>query len=129
MSPIHRLADEGKAVVVISPYLPESLAVSDRILVARLGRIVAEFDAATATEDRIIYAAIHRWRPMGQGDCMSISAVGAVPPSNERGQGETGGKPGEAGHHADDAHPKIIFVQGQTACHGMTGENRNQLGH
>jgi ABC-type sugar transport system ATPase subunit len=56
---IRRLADEGKAVVVISSYLPEILAVSDRILVARLGRMVAEFDAATATEDRIMYAAIH----------------------------------------------------------------------
>jgi ABC-type sugar transport system ATPase subunit len=56
---IRRLAEEGKAVVVISSYLPEVLAVSDRILVARLGRIVAEFDAATATEDRIMYAAIH----------------------------------------------------------------------
>jgi len=28
-------------------------------LVARLGRIVAEFDAADATEERIMYAAIH----------------------------------------------------------------------
>jgi simple sugar transport system ATP-binding protein len=56
---IRRLAEEGKAVVVISSYLPEILAVSDRILVARTGRIVAEFDAAEATEDRILYAAIH----------------------------------------------------------------------
>jgi ABC-type sugar transport system ATPase subunit len=56
---IRRLAEEGKAVVVISSYLPEIFAVSDRILVARLGRIVAEFDGATATEDRIMYAAIH----------------------------------------------------------------------
>ena len=55
---IRRLADEGKAVVVISSYLPEILAVSDRILVARLGRIVIEFDGATATEDKIMYAAI-----------------------------------------------------------------------
>jgi ABC-type sugar transport system ATPase subunit len=56
---IRRLADEGKAVVVISSYLPEILAVSDRILVARTGRIVAEFDAADATQDKILYAAIH----------------------------------------------------------------------
>jgi ABC-type sugar transport system ATPase subunit len=56
---IRRLADDGKAVVVISSYLPEILAVSDRILVARLGRIVAEFDTADATEDKIMYAAIH----------------------------------------------------------------------
>lgn len=58
-SEIRRLADEGKAVVVISSYLPEVLSVSDRILVARLGRIVAEFDAAEATQDKILYAAIH----------------------------------------------------------------------
>src|ERR1700730_6519398 len=56
---IRRLADEGQAVVVISPYLPEILAVSDRILVARTGRIVAEFDAADATQDKILYAAVH----------------------------------------------------------------------
>ena len=56
---IRALADEGKAVVVISSYLPEVLSISDRILVARLGRIVAEFDAANATEDKIMYAAIH----------------------------------------------------------------------
>ena len=56
---IRRLADEGKAVIVISSYLPEILAVSDRILVARAGRIVAEFDAADATQDKILYAAIH----------------------------------------------------------------------
>ena len=56
---IQRLADEGKAVVVISSYLPEVLSISDRILVARLGRIVAEFDAAAATEEKIMYAAIH----------------------------------------------------------------------
>ena len=56
---IRRLAEEGKAVVVISSYLPEILAVSDRILVAKLGRIVAEFDAAEATGDKIMYAAIH----------------------------------------------------------------------
>lgn len=56
---IRRLAEEGKAVVVISSYLPEVLSVADRILVARLGRIVAEFGAAAATEDKIMFAAIH----------------------------------------------------------------------
>lgn len=56
---IRQLADEGKAVVVISSYLPEVLAVSDRVLVAKLGRIVAEFDAEEASEDKIMYAAIH----------------------------------------------------------------------
>jgi ABC-type sugar transport system ATPase subunit len=56
---IRRLADEGKAVVVISSYLPEILAVTDRILVARTGRIVAEFETAEATQDKILYAAVH----------------------------------------------------------------------
>jgi ABC-type sugar transport system ATPase subunit len=56
---IRQLAAEGKAVVVISSYLPEVLSISDRILVAQRGRIVAEFDAADATEDKIMYAAIH----------------------------------------------------------------------
>jgi ABC-type sugar transport system ATPase subunit len=58
-SAIRRLANEGKAVVVISSYLPEVMSISDRILVARLGRIVAEFDAAEATQETIMYAAIH----------------------------------------------------------------------
>ena len=35
---INRLADEGKAVVVISSYLPEVMALSDRILVQRRAR-------------------------------------------------------------------------------------------
>ncbi|MEQ8349303.1 MAG: ATP-binding cassette domain-containing protein [Sneathiellaceae bacterium] len=56
---IRDLAAEGKAVVVISSYLPELLSVADRILVARQGRIAEEFSAADATEDKIMYAAIH----------------------------------------------------------------------
>uniref|UniRef100_UPI003F9CF2B5 ATP-binding cassette domain-containing protein n=1 Tax=Roseiarcus sp. TaxID=1969460 RepID=UPI003F9CF2B5 len=56
---ISRLADEGKAVVVISSYLPEILALSDRILVSRQGKVVEEFSALEATEEKIMYAAIH----------------------------------------------------------------------
>ena len=56
---IRSLADEGKAVIVISSYLPEILALSDRILVARQGRIVAEFAPEDATEEKIMYAAVH----------------------------------------------------------------------
>jgi ABC-type sugar transport system ATPase subunit len=56
---IRRLAAEGKAVIVISSYLPEILSVSDRILVARAGRIVEEMPATEATEEKIMYAAIH----------------------------------------------------------------------
>jgi simple sugar transport system ATP-binding protein len=56
---INRLADQGKAVVVISSYLPELLALSDRILVCRQGKVVEEFSALDATEEKIMYAAIH----------------------------------------------------------------------
>jgi simple sugar transport system ATP-binding protein len=56
---INSLADQGKPVVVISSYLPEILSLSDRILVFRLGKVVEEFSSAEATEEKIMYAAIH----------------------------------------------------------------------
>jgi len=56
---INRLADQGLAVVVISSYLPEIMNLSDRILVCRQGRIVEEFSPAEATEEKIMYAAVH----------------------------------------------------------------------
>jgi ABC-type sugar transport system ATPase subunit len=56
---INRLADSGIAVVVISSYLPEILTLSDRILVARQGKIVEEMDRRTAREESIMYAAVH----------------------------------------------------------------------
>jgi simple sugar transport system ATP-binding protein/ribose transport system ATP-binding protein len=56
---INELANTGMAVIVISSYLPEILALSDRILVARQGRIVEEMDSRSATEQRIMYAAVH----------------------------------------------------------------------
>lgn len=55
---IRQVAQSGKAVIVISSYLPEILAVSDRVLVAREGRMVAELARADATEEAIMYAAI-----------------------------------------------------------------------
>jgi ABC-type sugar transport system ATPase subunit len=56
---INRLADAGKAVVVISSYLPEVMALSDRILVAKQGKVVVEFAGNEATQEGIMYAAIH----------------------------------------------------------------------
>jgi simple sugar transport system ATP-binding protein len=56
---INRIADEGLAAVVISSYLPEILHLSDRILVSRQGRIVEEFSGTEATEETIMYAAVH----------------------------------------------------------------------
>jgi simple sugar transport system ATP-binding protein len=56
---INRLADEGKAVVVISSYLPEVMLLSDRLLVTRQGRVVEEFSPIEATEEKLMYAAVH----------------------------------------------------------------------
>lgn len=56
---IQDLADQGLAVVVISSYLPEIMAVSDRILVAKRGKIVEEILASQASEEKIMFAAVH----------------------------------------------------------------------
>jgi ABC-type sugar transport system ATPase subunit len=56
---IRAMSGAGKVVIVISSYLPEILAISDRILVARNGRIAAEFGSEDATEEKIMYAAVH----------------------------------------------------------------------
>ena len=56
---IRELANQGLAVVMISSYLPEVMNVSDRILICRQGRIVEEFSPVGATEEDIMYAAVH----------------------------------------------------------------------
>jgi simple sugar transport system ATP-binding protein len=56
---INRLADDGMAVLVISSYLPEVMNLSDRILVSQRGRIVEEFSPASATEEKIMHAAVY----------------------------------------------------------------------
>ncbi|NVK34870.1 MAG: sugar ABC transporter ATP-binding protein [Rhodobacteraceae bacterium] len=56
---INELANAGLPVVMISSYLPEILALSDRVLVSRLGRVVEEFSIEEASEEKIMYAAVH----------------------------------------------------------------------
>jgi simple sugar transport system ATP-binding protein len=56
---ISTLADEGLAVMVISSYLPEILNLSDRILVARQGRIVEELSPGEATAESVMFAAVY----------------------------------------------------------------------
>lgn len=51
---IDELAAQGVAVLMISSELPEVLGMSDRILVMREGRVVAEIDRAEATEEAIM---------------------------------------------------------------------------
>jgi rhamnose transport system ATP-binding protein len=44
-------------VIMISSELPEILAMSDRVLVMRRGRLRGEFSRATATSDALLRAA------------------------------------------------------------------------
>lgn len=60
-SEIHRLmsklAQEGKAIIMISSELPEILGMSDRVLVMHEGRVGGIFDRKDATQETIMRAA------------------------------------------------------------------------
>jgi ABC-type sugar transport system ATPase subunit len=55
---IRALADAGKAVLVISSELPEILALADRIVVMREGRVAGELAASEATAERVLTLAL-----------------------------------------------------------------------
>ncbi|KAA0998892.1 sugar ABC transporter ATP-binding protein [Paraburkholderia panacisoli] len=57
---LRSLADEGKAVVMISSELPEILRMSDRVIVMCEGRITGELSAKEATQERIMHLATQR---------------------------------------------------------------------
>jgi rhamnose transport system ATP-binding protein len=54
---ISHLATQGLTILLISSELPEVLGMSDRVLVMREGRLVAEFSRSEATQERVIEAA------------------------------------------------------------------------
>ncbi|RSN46363.1 ABC transporter ATP-binding protein [Amycolatopsis sp. WAC 04197] len=53
---VNRLAEEGKAVLVISSELPELLGLCDRIYTLSAGRITGEVDRAEATQEVLMRA-------------------------------------------------------------------------
>jgi L-arabinose transport system ATP-binding protein len=55
---LYDLAKKGLAIGVVSSELPEVMGISDRILVMRSGRIVAEFERAAFDEHAILAAAL-----------------------------------------------------------------------
>lgn len=55
---IEELAARGAGVIVISSDLPELLALSDRVLVMRGGRVVGAVERAAATEERVLALAL-----------------------------------------------------------------------
>ncbi len=58
---INRLAEEGKAIIVISSEMQELLGISDRIYVMNEGRFVAEMPAQQATQEKIMRAIMKSW--------------------------------------------------------------------
>ena len=54
-----RLAAEGRAVLLVSSELPEVLALSDRVLVMRAGRIAGEIPRAALTQERVMTLATY----------------------------------------------------------------------
>jgi len=58
---LNELADEGKAIIMISSELPEILRMSHRILVMCEGRITGELHAGEATQEKIMqYATLRK---------------------------------------------------------------------
>jgi ribose transport system ATP-binding protein len=51
---IGTLASEGRAIVMISSYLPELLNMCDRLLVMREGRIAGELERSQFTEEHVM---------------------------------------------------------------------------
>ncbi|WP_454296671.1 sugar ABC transporter ATP-binding protein [Salana multivorans] len=51
---IDQLVRQGRGILMISSDLPEAIGVSDRLLVMRHGRIVAELDSHTTTEQEVM---------------------------------------------------------------------------
>ena len=51
---INGLCEAGRAVVLISSDLPELLSMSDRLYVMRRGEVVAELEAAAATQEDVL---------------------------------------------------------------------------
>ncbi len=58
---INGLAEQGKAVIVISSEMPELLGISDRIYVMNEGRFVAEMPKAEASQEKIMRAIMNSW--------------------------------------------------------------------
>ena len=55
---MNQLTARGAGILMISSELTEVLGMSDRIVVMHGGRIVAEFDAADATQEKVLRAAL-----------------------------------------------------------------------
>ncbi len=87
---MRRLANEGKAIIMISSELPEVIGMSDRILVLCEGRIVGELTPEEATEERILGLAcgleVEAESDKGSGTCLAPVPEGAGTRSEGKGK-------------------------------------------
>lgn len=104
---MRRLAADGTAVVFISHKLPEVLAVAERIVVMRRGRVVAEKARAETNAQELADAMMER-RP-------------GVAPASGRSDRGTGGTP--ALHHQD----LIVYPNEIVAIVGVAGNGQTEL--
>jgi ribose transport system ATP-binding protein len=51
---MHRLADEGRAIIMVSSYLPEVIGMSDRIVVMHEGRVMGNVAREQACEETLL---------------------------------------------------------------------------
>jgi ribose transport system ATP-binding protein len=65
---INQLTQDGAGVLMVSSEMPELLAMCDRILVLREGRLTAELDRKEATQERILEAATGGEAVLAHGD-------------------------------------------------------------
>jgi len=59
---IAQLAEEGRAILMISSEMPELLGMCDRVYVMNEGEFVAEFPAAEASQEKIMHAIVNASR-------------------------------------------------------------------
>jgi len=75
---IHRLmgelVEQGLAILMISSELPEIMGMSDRILVMREGRLVAEFDRQQATQEMVASAMMGAASRTSRSSTATVSA-------------------------------------------------------
>ncbi len=78
-SEIHRLmsklAQEGKAIIMISSELPEILGMSDRVLVMHEGRVGGTFDRQEATQENIMRAATGQANVPAPEEAVAVPAI------------------------------------------------------
>jgi ABC-type sugar transport system ATPase subunit len=80
---LQRLAGDGMAVLLISSEIEEVLGLSNRVLVLRAGRVVAEFAGGEANKDRVMAAAFGAVHHSGETTATPAATPGATPAPGE----------------------------------------------